>query len=173
MRLSFKCETASYASLGKAGLMGRKAVVTFTDDYTGQEIPEAEANEVTLRLGSDEWTMVLTDDSEKELRRVLEPFTASADYKNRAPARKTPQMRTETPSAPTGRVTVLEPIPSNKLLRMWWRGLKTADLRQYGLNAPTSDRGKIPDAVWNAYALAHPSAPVPAIPVMVVDAPAQ
>jgi hypothetical protein len=97
----------------------------------------------------------------------------SAEHKNRAPAQKAPQANSATPSAPAGHVTVLEPIPSNKMLRMWWRSLKTAELRQYGLNAPTSDRGKIPEVVWSAYASAHPSAPVPAIPVVLASAPAR
>jgi hypothetical protein len=153
--------------------VGRKTVVVYTDDYTGQEIPEADAQEHTLRLGDDEWKIVLTGDSYKALVAALEPFTASAEYKNRAPVQKAPQANSATPSVPSGHVTVLEPIPSNKVLRTWWRSLKTADLRQYGLNAPTSDRGKIPDAVWNAYAAAHPEAPVPAIPVVLVGAPAQ
>lgn len=144
--------------------MGRKSVVIYTDDFTGEQITEDQANEVTLRLGTDEWTMVLTHDSEKKLREALEPFTGSAEYKNRGP-------RGRVPDAPTAGGTVVQVAESNAVLRSWWRSLKPADLRQYGLNAPKGDQGRVPNAVRDAYAAAHPSAPVAGIPV--IFAPAQ
>lgn len=112
--------------------------------------------------------MVLTDDNEKKLREALQPFTGSAEYKNRAPRGRVPDASTD---APTAGGTVVQVASSNAVLRAWWRSLKPADLRQYGLNAPKGDQGRVPNAVRDAYAAAHPSAPVAAIPV--IFAPAQ
>src|SRR6185437_6265085 len=131
--------------------MGKKIVTLYTDDVTVEEIPEDKAKELPLRIGSDEWKLIVTDDSEAQIRQLIEPFTNGAEYKNHAP--KGTQPAADITDEKISNVINLQ--PDNSTLRAWWSSLKTPQLRAVGLSAPTGNRGRVPQAVRDAYMAAH------------------
>jgi hypothetical protein len=130
--------------------MGKQIVTKLTDDLTGEELEENEAIEVTL-------TMLVKrpgEDTEPAVRYELMFGAASLDTFNTDLAKYTTDAipETVTPKRPRDRVD-----PENARMREWWRGLTVGQIRDMHLPDPT-DRGRVPDAVKEAYAAAHANA---------------
>lgn len=146
--------------------MGRKTIVIVTDDLTGEEVPEAEAEDVMLKFGYDEWTLVLTPASRAKVLESLSPTVQNAAYKDARPKwmvakEAAAQGDAAEPGTSQPKPTVTIVPPDNTTVRRWWGDLTPADLRRLDLKPPASGRGKIPEAVMSAFVTAH-AAPTPA-----------
>lgn len=136
--------------------MGRKIVTLFTDDYSKTDIPEESAKKVVLRFGMDEYTLILTEESEAAIKGILAPIVDTADHKDLTPKWKQDQTPTTTPNR--SGLSLVTIAPENKILREWWASLTKPQLKVCGLNAPNGNRGRVPNAVKDAYVSAHSAA---------------
>lgn len=147
--------------------MGKQARVIYTDDLTGNEIPESDVVEATLRLDADEWKLVLTEDSYKDLRTGLERFTGSAMHR---PLKSPKVAQAAAPTVPAAQEPGTEPVGAapvafadNATIRGWWGGLRKPDLKTLGIPAPpASGRGVIPNRVKEAHRVSTQRIPVDA-----------
>lgn len=146
--------------------MARMTVVICTDDLTGQEHPESEVHDVSLRFGYDEWTLTLTDESQAKIKEMFASIVENTPHKDHTPkwirdqeARDQEATGASQPSDDQRTVTLVP--PDNKMVRRWWRELTATQRKALNLKEPPAvDRGKIPDDVVAAFAAAH-AAPAP------------
>lgn len=148
--------------------MGRRTVVIVTDDLTGEEVPDTEAEDVALKFGYDEWVLVLTAASKAKVREQLMELVQNGVHKDGRPKWMREQEAgqsdsgsgaTSVPDQAAPTVTIVP--PDNKMVRRWWRDLTANQLKSLSLKAPpATDRGKIPEDVMSAFVAAH-AAPAP------------
>lgn len=145
--------------------MGKQTVVKITDDYSGQDLTEAEAEEITLTLiikrhgeGTEDqpnpeiirWEVIYSADSTGKLREALAPFLSGVPE-------ETPSLAAVTKSANGGTGKSYAPDPRNVHIRAWWGSLTDGQRMDAGnLPAKKSDKGRIPDPVIAAYDNAQP-----------------
>lgn len=147
--------------------MGRRTVVIVTDDLTGEEVPDTEAEDVVLKFGYDEWTLVLTAASKAKVRESLTDTVQNGIHKDLRPKwlrdreEVTAQGGAADQPAAGQAPTVTVVPPDNATVRRWWGDLSPTALRGLDLKAPTGNRGKIPEGVMSAFVAAH-AAPAPA-----------
>jgi hypothetical protein len=151
--------------------MGKRTVVMITDDYSGQELAETEAVEVTLTLvmkrpgddgqGDDgqgpsvrRWELVYSPDSADKLDLALKPFIDGVPE-------ETPSLAAVTKPAGTGGSSG-GPTPRNTHARAWWKGLTPANRMSLGNLPEFKDRGRIPEPVLTAYDSVKPEGHIPA-----------
>lgn len=125
--------------------MPKQTVVQYIDDYSGDVIAESDALDVTLKLDSETWQLVLSAKSRGALVEALAPFTKGIEPKH-AGSRAT---------STTGSGGTAETGP---VVRAWWVSLTPEQRTELALpEPPASGRGKIPESVTEAYHTAHPA----------------
>lgn len=144
--------------------MAQKEVVIYYDDMTGDEIdPNGEVHIVPIVLDGMVYELTLSDESKAAFDTFMAPLTERADSwrapkdlrdrslnADKASRRATRDKVTEKRGAPT-----TQDRERNKRIREWWE----ANWKNAKLPRPKSARGKIPEAISDAY-MHHDGQPV-------------
>lgn len=117
--------------------MATKLIPVYIDDLTGQEVKEI----ATVPFGLDgiPYEIDLSPESKEQLRASLAPYLAAARRISRTNGTQISRMLGTAPTR-SDRAQLAK-------IREWWG----TNFKAAGLSAPTSNRGRIPGAVTEAY----------------------